>query len=260
MRFEQKYLNLFKSKEMHAFYTVSCKDDYRTHEEKAYFSNYDLAYNNAISLMKIYSTNSFTIEKNYIDNATPLSGCIKCIYNKDAEIIFIDLGGETYLDSLKPVSRPDFGDFPVNIPTPFKTGDIVCDFYNKAPYVLDESRSYDKLDTKANKIFFHDLYQQNVPSCKMTSSGYTFDAATCSLQFHNKCLFSLNMEYYKNDLTGGKRLLSIMGLAKQGAISTETFSKLQQAVLFEELSKKSYQGISSNIEPGILMEINMSTP
>ncbi len=144
-----------------------------------------------------------------------------CIGSADRNIIFYGVFGGLFFD----------------FPTPFKSGDIVCDKFNKdgfcgGPFVLTEiglSRFKSKKAQNAVKKYGD--------SSDMNAEGYfqREDGIVYYEVMHNY----MNLEYYREKPTGVKRVLTALGNYEKGEIDLTLLLNAYRCILNDEITEKS---------------------
>jgi hypothetical protein len=122
-----------------------------------------------------------------------------------------------------------------NFPIPFKVGDIVCDCYNRKPFVLKGTVPWYKKENPPIQKDWMDF----MTHADMKAVGYTYNADTVSLSDECSSDFMyLNLEYYRGNLTGGERLLKAYSLYEKEVIDSYTLLKLNRMIVAETVADR----------------------
>ena len=154
----------------------------------------------------------------------------------------------------------------INIPTPFKVGDIVCSkktpfgyyrFGDSHPFVVMHMANWDyktsiergdKLakDNQDKLLQYHKNYGD---ATDMTAYGYFLSTDyhdRYTGDFYSECMHDYaDLEYYRGEFAGGERVLLVISDFVKGEIGADTFAKTCEMIKKQEDIKKetSYLGM-----------------
>ena len=240
---EDRIIQLFLKQEANCFYTGEWieggGDDW--YGDGCLFADHNRAYSYATKNAEKRPVGlSFRVSKYYIDNAETKSFRIDAYYNSSGEMISIDFVGESPLSEYEnELLFERFDDMWFDIPIPFKPGDIVCERYNKNPFVITTTIPWYRKEhpPKKNTGTLH------LTNMDMTASGYFVDEEAIAVKYNWLGYYYLNLEYYTGELSGNKRILHAYSLFKKEKLNCDTLSKVVQMITAEGLAKKACQDI-----------------
>lgn len=233
---EDKLISIFLKPEAKSFYVAEWRELGDWHGGNCFFDNQDSAYTYAMEYADENSIDSFRIRKHYSDNSTSCSCVIEALYNSEGEIMNIDHWGaspECWTEDDETIWCERFNDMWFDIPIPFKPGDIVCDCFDKTPFVITTTVPwYRKEHPPKNTSTLH------LTNMDMSASGYSLEKEALSIKYNWLSFPYLDLEYYTGDLTGDNRILVAYSLFKQEKLNGDTLSKAVQMITAESLARK----------------------
>ena len=233
---ENKLISIFLKPEANSFYVAELLELGDWHEGNCFFNNPDLAYEYAMKYADKNPITSFRISKHYSDNSTSCSCVIEALYNSEGETMKIDRWGappEVWTEDDSTIWCERFDDMWFDIPIPFKPGDIVCDCYDKTPFVITDTVPWYRKEHPPKKAGTTRLCNFD-----MCASGYSLEKDTFSVMYNWVSFYYLNLEYYTNDLGGDNRILIAYSLFKQRKLNGDTLSKVVQMITAESFARK----------------------
>ena len=227
------------------------------HGEQCRYSCYENAFKDAKKYVEEMNVGKFRIQKCFIDNSETRSSVIEAVFNDDCEMMEIDIDGDicgSLTDYEQELLFERFDCLWFDIPIPFKPGDIVCDCFERVPFVLTETVPWFLRSNppKRQKSTTH------LTDCDMTASGYSVNKNTLSATFDWLAYKYLNLEYYTENLTGFNRILSAYSQFRKGAINGDTLVKLSQLYTFEMLARKMHAAIDWDLDDETRKQLEIS--
>ena len=233
---ENKLINIFLKPDVNSFYVAEWRELEDWHGGDCFFNNPDSAYEYAMKYADENLVSSFRIRKHYSDNSTSCSPVIEARYNSEGETMNIDRWGahpEGWTDDDATLWCERFDDMWFDIPIPFKPGDIVCDCFEKKPFVITDTVPwYRKEHPPKNPDITH------LCNFDMNASGYSLEKDTLSVMYNWLRFYYLNLEYYTGDLSGDNRILVAYSLFQQEKLNGDTLSKVVQMITAESFARK----------------------
>ena len=256
MSMENKLIQRFKQNEASCFYVCSWNLNDRSDEDICYFSDYDKVYSYALLYAKDQNLAHFDISKRYIDDSNSESSYIKASYNIAGDMISINMSGEInglssgyeYALMYEPFENMWF-----DIPIPFKPGDIVCDCFQKKPFILTDTVPWFRKEHPPKR----NTSTEHLTNMDMLASGYSVNEEL-QIKYNWLNYPYLNLEYYNGPLINENRCLLAYSLFKQNKINGDTLAKLIQIITAEHVAKKTYHDLDwvINDETKDLLGIN----
>ena len=250
---EKLFINRFFLDEAECFYVCEWFENGHEVGGYNYFSNYTDVYSYAMKNVVSDNNQGFQIHKCFIDNSTTRSSAIKAGFNATGEMIDIDLAGnicDSFLEyDWDFLCNETFTYMWFDIPIPFKPGDIVCDKFEKIPFVITSTVPwYRKENHPKNK---KSIYLTDIDMC---ASGYSVND-NLSIKYNWLDFPYLNLEYYSGELNNELRILSAYSLFKMGTINGDTLVKLTQLIFNELQAQKIYKDIDWNMDESTMKKL-----
>ena len=253
---ENRLINIFMNREPNSFYVAEWLESGDWHGGNCFFDNYDSAYGYAMQYANNNTIIRFRIKKHYCDNAVTGSSLIEAVYNAEGEMMGINTWGNPFRgwseeDATLWTER--FDDMWFDIPIPFKPGDIVCDCYDKTPFVITDTVPWHRKEHPLRR----DTGTIHLGNMDMTASGYSVNSETLTVKYNWLSYYYLNLEYYIGVLKEEDRILKAYSLFKQEKINGDTLLKLSQLITAEHLAKKAFRDIDWMIEDDVAKELGI---
>ena len=231
---EERVLEYFYKPEQEAVYRVDVSSDalYTDYYwEKNLFSSFDKALKFARKGRKREEIKKIIIEKRFLDREDKY---VSVEMNYFGEPFDIDWGNKIKISGITGVPifseglPHDFSDFYIDIPAPFKTGDVLTGCRSPG--------------NESGLIVLTDEISCNIPEghnrllnnggdiSAMTYSGYSFITDSLFWDWHAPYI---NLEYFRGELQGKERLLQCVSLLLREEISIGLFSVMQNKIMME---------------------------
>lgn len=258
---QNKYLSLFEKKEANSIYTYNIRYstvhfDFATLDEidGRYWINSNIFVPDLDSCKKIAKKEfpknegaGFNIGKIYLGNKYYI--CVE--YNNLGQPIQLDIklpvkdennGNLSFdtpvieTDDMEIINNPLFF-IRYNIPLPFKKGDILCDCFEREPFVLMGMYPWQRKE--------HITRRKYMDIDDMRVFGYSYDRWYKCL-YDEYMTYRLNLEYYKQELKGEKRMIRAYSKFVKGEIDAYTllqFNRMYKAEAGYELEKNKLESL-----------------
>ena len=245
---ENHIIETFVASDSDAFYMGAYAENHQKIEFNNHFSTYKKAYDAILAKCKQEAIPRFSITKAFIDNCTASSSnTISATFSSNGEMIDIDYSGITDHQCFGyniDILSESFSEMFFDIPIPFTPGDIVCSYDDQEPFVLTETVPWTKKANPNNRTNWKD----HLSYIDMNASGYTYSKKTNGMIWNWAGYNLLDLEYYREDLTGEKRLLTAYSLFKKGRMNGDTLVKVCQLVTTETLAAQLYCSIDYSFD------------
>lgn len=194
----------------------------------------------------------FRINKYYIDNPEYSNSRLTVYYNTEGEMMEIDLGGPHIYDNLsdyeKSLLNEFFFDMWFDFPVPFQKGDIVCDCFNRKPFVLsdiDPWREHEKTNRRPDYLSYK-------TDADMNATGYSFDNNTLSLHWDWTAYYYMNLDYfrypYHDRFSGGERFLVAYSKYMKNQLDIDDLLRIYQIIVAEGIAAINYKKLDCYLD------------
>ena len=252
MDWEKKIINLFKKTEPNTFYTNEYHELIGIHEwtgGEEFFDSYE---NCEAWEYAIDNEIPFRITKNYIDNSEWCSAGIVAYYDKNGKMTDIGhhrlISPHSFSEYERALENEFFDDMWFDFPIPFHKGDIVCDCFERKPFVLTSTDPWLEQE-KANRRPNTHNYKTHFD---MNASGYSFDKKTNTLHWDWLEYRYMNLEYYRyylrDKLEDGDRFLKAYSMFLNDSIDIDTLLKIYQIIQSECIAKTNFKELDCWID------------
>ena len=259
MEMENRLVTSFKEREPNAFYTYKVKYIYdnptdiqlcnRLHHDTTPHSTME-AVINAIkkdseedySNWAIWKDKSYSVYKQIIDTTT----CFSMDIEPTGEIMSFDIEAGDVLEEDEYDLFHTFFDINIYIPVPFEKGDILTYRHSGRPFVLETDEwKYGKERYPEQKCFLAD-------GCIMDTI-YSIDIGDNGNVFSDFNPATLELEFYRGELTGVSRILTPISNHLKGKISAVLMMNAYDIILKEERLKDRQDDMRWYTEEGCLL-------
>lgn len=230
---EQYILDKFFEKEADAVYTYSILWNGEILEYNEPFADYKSCYD---ALLKEIADDGYIDEteiiKRYVKpSCSELTKTISAVFSNDLAFIH-SVYAEGILNKKQHEIYDIFDEMWVDVPTPFKKGDIL---YGSYPFVMGygHCEPFVLLDVCNNKSKERtNKLKQSGDTTDMTAYGYWQRE---NGQIYLECMHDyLSLEYYDGDFKGEKRILKVLSSFLKGEITEDMLLSIYRIVLGEK--------------------------
>lgn len=215
------------------------------------FSSFEMCFEKALVICKeYYKSNSHSDLKCYLEKCRiRINKILLDNAGYHAEVEFNGLGDTISIRNYINLSTHEdnlvyygFDGMWFAFPTPFKKGDILkgCNYY-------DEFFVFLEMDTDCE---VREQLQRNGDCADMIARGYFQDTDNGNIYY--ECMHNyMNLEYYRDNITGVRRILKALSSYLKGEIDIDLYSNAYRTIIEEEHTKALYPlGIT---ESGLLL-------